>query len=185
MKEFFEVLETQLVVIVRKDLKLCEAVVKMRVGEKIYMDAEHGQGTIEAIDKAFRKILEVVYPDLVRVKFTRFDAKDAGNINEAGAAVKARVIFGMKYNGEELVFAGESPNIVDAACLALEKGYNACLRGLLTKKKTVAAETPAGSGEDMDPEKKEELREYYESLYNFDHIDKKPRKKRQKRAKNQ
>ncbi len=144
MNAFFEVLDTQVLVVMRGYYDLCQATARIKVGGQLQIEAGEGEGPIEALDLAFRKILESVYPALTRVKITRFRVEHTDDIDREGAAAKVRAIIGMRYNGEELVFAGEeSPNIIRSGYSALERGYNACLRRLSAKAETEEVESGA------------------------------------------
>jgi len=94
-----------------------EAVIKLRVGDKIEHTAAEGNGPVNALDNALRKALLQFYPHLSNTKLTDYKVRvvDAGE----GTGAKVRVL--IETTDQESIWntVGVSENIIEASWKAL------------------------------------------------------------------
>lgn len=134
----------------RRDQKesICEATVKVRVGETVHHEVAEGDGPVNALDKALRKALVKSFPALNQVQLTDYKVRIletapeiAGLMRDlkrssssptsqsaannalrilAGTAAKTRVLIqSSNVNGENWGTVGVSENIIEASLEAL------------------------------------------------------------------
>jgi 2-isopropylmalate synthase len=103
----------------RRDTKesVCEATVKVRVGNKTAHTVAEGDGPVNALDGALRRALMSFFPKLKAVKLTDYkvrilDGKD-------GTAAKTRVLIVSSDGNREWGTVGVSENIIEASLQAL------------------------------------------------------------------
>lgn len=94
-----------------------EAVIKLRVGERIEHTAAEGNGPVNALDNALRKALLQFYPQLAETKLSDYKVRvvDAGE----GTSAKVRVLIETKDGESEWSTVGVSENIIEASWQAL------------------------------------------------------------------
>jgi 2-isopropylmalate synthase len=102
-----------------------EAVVRVHVGgrERLEVADAAGNGPVYALDRALRRALEPVYPEIGDIKLTDFRVRIlAAN---TGTAAKPRVLIRSQdaRDGQEWSTLGVSPNIIEASTQALVDGY--------------------------------------------------------------
>lgn len=98
--------------------KNSEAIIKVRVGNKITMSVAEGNGPINALDKALRKALSRRYPILKNIKLTDYKVRILTPF--AGSKAVTRVqIESSDDKGNKWTTIGVSENIVDASFNAL------------------------------------------------------------------
>lgn len=135
----FEAAEASLALLIRKTLKkqelpfkvegyhvsirgnnghsVCEATVKVRVGDKTAHTVAEGDGPVNALDGALRQALGKFFPKLNQVQLTDYKVRiiDTGT----GTAAKTRVLITSSGGGKEWGTVGVSENIITASLQAL------------------------------------------------------------------
>lgn len=96
---------------------LSEATVKLEVGGRQFMTVEEGNGPVNALDAALRKVLLPVYPQLADVRLVDYKVR----ILTPGDGTRAvtRVMIESAVNGDNWSTVGVSTNIIDASYRAL------------------------------------------------------------------
>ena len=94
-----------------------EAIIKLKVGEKLWFDAAEGHGPVNALDSALRKALLDTYPCLADMKLMDYKVRvvDSG----AGTAASIRVNIESGDEDESWGTIGVSENIIEASWRAL------------------------------------------------------------------
>ena len=112
----------------RRDQKesICEATVRVRVGDKIHHEVAEGDGPVNALDQALRKALVKSFPQLKQVVLTDYKVRildnktrQSENAGEAGTAAKTRVLITSSNGQREWGTVGLSENIIEASLQAL------------------------------------------------------------------
>jgi 2-isopropylmalate synthase len=96
---------------------LCEATVKVRVGERLAHTVAEGDGPVNALDSALRAALVGFYPELKDVKLTDYKVRILESAT--GTAAKTRVLIASSSGREEWGTVGVSGNIIEASLQAL------------------------------------------------------------------
>jgi len=96
---------------------VCEATVKLRVGDKVEHVVGEGDGPVNALDAALRKSLENFYPSVKAVRLIDYKVR----VVNAGAGTAARVRVIIQSRDEHSVWGtvGCSENIIEASWQAL------------------------------------------------------------------
>ncbi|MGF1640026.1 MAG: citramalate synthase [Rhodospirillales bacterium] len=97
---------------------LSEATVKMEVGNRPYMTVEEGNGPVNALDAALRKVLIPVYPQLETVRLVDYKVRIL-TPGDGTRAVTRVMIESAAERGEHWSTVGVSTNIIDASYMAL------------------------------------------------------------------
>jgi 2-isopropylmalate synthase len=135
----FEAAEASLALLIRKTLKheeapfkvdayhvsmrrdgaasVCEATIKVRVGEKRAHTVAEGDGPVNALDSALRAALIKFYPALERVQLTDYKVRILDSTT--GTASKTRVLIETSDGKDEWGTVGVSENIIEASLQAL------------------------------------------------------------------
>ena len=94
-----------------------QAVVKVKVGGESAITAAEGEGPVNALDKALRKVLEQFYPTLKSVHLTDYKVRvlDSGS----ATASKVRVLIESTDGQDSWSTIGVSKDIIEASWLAL------------------------------------------------------------------
>jgi 2-isopropylmalate synthase len=93
------------------------AVVKVKVGGESAITAAEGEGPVNALDRALRKVLEQFYPALKRVHLTDYKVRV---LDSAGAtASKVRVLIESTDGNRSWTTIGVSRDIIEASWFAL------------------------------------------------------------------
>ena len=103
----------------RRDDKesVCEATVKIRVGNKRAQTVAEGDGPVNALDGALRLALAKFFPKLKRVMLTDYKVRILDGV--AGTAAKTRVLIQSTDGKREWGTVGVSENIIEASLQAL------------------------------------------------------------------
>jgi len=103
----------------RRDQKesICEATVKVRVGEKISHTVAEGDGPVNALDAALRRALVEFFPKLKAVALTDYKVRIINGTT--GTAAKTRVLITSTDGVREWGTVGVSENIIEASLEAL------------------------------------------------------------------
>lgn len=114
----FELIDFSVFVQHREDRGLCaDAMVKVRVGDKLLHTAAEGNGPVNALDIALRKALLDVYPSLADVNLADYKVRILDSQNGTGATV--RVLIDTEQGPKRWSTVGASTNIIDASWQAL------------------------------------------------------------------
>ncbi len=106
-----------------------EATVKVRVGDEVIHTAGEGNGPVNALDDAVRKVLAGFYPALRDVHLLDYKVRIVDG--SAGTSATTRVTIESGDGHESWTTVGSSANIVEASWLALSDSLEyAILRGL-------------------------------------------------------
>ena len=103
----------------RRDQKesICEATVRVRVGDKIAHTVAEGDGPVNALDGALRRALVSFFPKLKRVELTDYKVRIIEG--RSGTAAKTRVLINSTDGRREWGTVGVSENIIEASLQAL------------------------------------------------------------------
>jgi 2-isopropylmalate synthase len=94
-----------------------EAMVKMRVGEQLFITADEGNGPVNALDGAIRKALVQFYPSIHSIHLVDYKVRIIDS--EAGTAAKVRVLIESTDGDETWTTVGSSSDVIEASWLAL------------------------------------------------------------------
>ena len=94
-----------------------KAHVKLKVKGKSYKAVGQGDGPVNALDSALRKVLEKIYPAIKSVKLTDYKVRVLDS--EAGTAAKVRVIVESADETKSWGTVGVSTNVIEASWKAL------------------------------------------------------------------
>jgi 2-isopropylmalate synthase len=103
----------------RRDGKnsICEATVKVRVGDESSHTVAEGDGPVNALDSALRLALAKFYPEVGKVQLTDYKVRILDSAT--GTAAKTRVLIESTDGKEEWGTVGVSYNIIEASLQAL------------------------------------------------------------------
>jgi 2-isopropylmalate synthase len=96
---------------------ICEATIKVRVGEEQAHIVAEGDGPVNALDTALRTALVKFYPQLKNVQLTDYKVRILDTTT--GTAAKTRVLIESTDGKEEWGTVGASDNIIEASLQAL------------------------------------------------------------------
>jgi len=117
-KPFFELMQYNIEIIQKSEENfIVKAKMKIKVNDKSYESEAIGDGPINALDGALRKVLEGIYPKLKSVKLTDYRVRVLDS--KAGTAARVRVIIESSDEGRSWGTVGVSTNVVEASYLAL------------------------------------------------------------------
>ena len=105
---------------------VCEATVKLYVGEVPEYTVAEGHGVVNALDKALRKALRPFYPEISTVSLVDYKVRII-NGHDATAA-KTRVLIVSTDGTENWGTVGVSENIIEASWIALVDGIDLFLQ---------------------------------------------------------
>ncbi|HEY6166895.1 MAG TPA: alpha-isopropylmalate synthase regulatory domain-containing protein, partial [Verrucomicrobiae bacterium] len=103
----------------RRDAKesVCEATVRVRVGDVVHHTVAEGDGPVNALDGALRSALVKSFPQLKQVKLTDYKVRILDTAT--GTAAKTRVLIASTDGRREWGTVGVSENIIEASLQAL------------------------------------------------------------------
>ncbi|MBM3876299.1 MAG: citramalate synthase [Verrucomicrobia bacterium] len=103
----------------RRDAKesVCEATVRVRVGDVVHHTVSEGDGPVNALDGALRTALAKSFPQLKRVTLTDYKVRILDGV--AGTGAKTRVLITSTDGRREWGTVGVSENIIEASLQAL------------------------------------------------------------------
>jgi len=96
---------------------VCEALIKVRVGNEVEHTAAEGNGPVNALDKALRKALEKFYPALRKMVLSDYKVRVLDGFDGTGA--KVRVLITSRDDDGSWNTVGVSNNIIEASWKAL------------------------------------------------------------------
>src|SRR6185295_11360848 len=99
------------------EISVCEATIKVKVGDELAHTVAEGDGPINALDVALRTALIRFYPDLKKVALTDYKVRILES--STGTAAKTRVLIESTDGKTDWGTVGVSDNIIDASWHAL------------------------------------------------------------------
>jgi 2-isopropylmalate synthase len=96
---------------------ISEAMVKLRVGERVLITADEGNGPVNALDGAVRKALGESYPEIHSIHLVDYKVRNIDSAAGTGASV--RVLIESTDGLETWTTVGSSTDIIEASWLAL------------------------------------------------------------------
>ena len=96
---------------------ICEATIKVRVGEDASHTVAEGDGPVNALDSALRAALSKFFPQVKKVTLTDYKVRILDSAT--GTAAKTRVLIESSDGKEEWGTVGVSDNIIEASLQAL------------------------------------------------------------------
>ena len=96
---------------------ICEATIKVRVGEQAAHTVAEGDGPVNALDKALRAALVKFYPQLKKVVLTDYKVRILETAT--GTSARTRVLIQSSAGREEWGTVGVNDNIIEASLQAL------------------------------------------------------------------
>ncbi len=96
---------------------ISEAMVKLRVGERVLITADEGNGPVNALDGAVRKALGESYPDIHSIHLVDYKVRIIDSAAGTGASV--RVLIESTDGKDTWTTVGSSTDIIEASWLAL------------------------------------------------------------------
>lgn len=98
-----------------------EAIVKLYVNGERKVEVGEGNGPVNALDRALRKALEPLFPELTKITLSDYRVRVFGR--EKGTQAKTRVFMEFNRGQKSWGTVGVSENIVEASWQALIEGY--------------------------------------------------------------
>ena len=118
VKEFFRLENLRVVVNKESDKKVStEAIIKLRVKNRVEHTAAEGDGPVNALDNALRKALTQFYPSLSEMHLSDFKVRVLGE--KEGTASQVRVLIQSQDEKDSWNTMGVSENIIEASWQAL------------------------------------------------------------------
>ncbi|MGA2246882.1 MAG: citramalate synthase [Verrucomicrobiota bacterium] len=96
---------------------ICEATVRVRVGDKVAHTVAEGDGPVNALDAALRLALVKFFPSLKAIELTDYKVRIINGTT--GTAAKTRVLIASSNHKHEWGTVGVSQNIIEASLEAL------------------------------------------------------------------
>ena len=101
----------------RNNPSLCQATIKISVGDEEELTAAEGNGPVNALDNALRKALIKFYPQIGEMQLVDFKVRIVEG--SEGTAAKVKVLFDTRDQEEMWSTIGVSENIIEASWQAL------------------------------------------------------------------
>jgi 2-isopropylmalate synthase len=118
----FELLDAMVVIEQRRDVPvLAEATVKLRVYDEIVHTVAEGIGPVDALDKALRKALVPIYPQLAEVQLADYKVRILDE--QSATAAITRVLIEAARGDQRWSTIGCSANIIEASWQALVDSF--------------------------------------------------------------
>jgi 2-isopropylmalate synthase len=122
-RPFFEVLESKVVIQNGREIKAVDqAVMKVLVGDETEQTVADGDGPVNALDKALRKVLLHFYPAIRSIRL--IDYKVRVLEEKSGTSAKVRVLIESSDGQKSWGTVGVSTNIIEASLQALNDSIN-------------------------------------------------------------
>ncbi|MEY3277238.1 MAG: hypothetical protein RL153_2506 [Verrucomicrobiota bacterium] len=106
---------------------VCEATVKVRVGDAVHHTVADGDGPVNALDSALRAALSRSFPRIGKVRLTDYKVRILDGV--AGTAARTRVLITSTDGSREWGTVGVSTNIIAASLHALVESMEHALGG--------------------------------------------------------
>jgi 2-isopropylmalate synthase len=124
-RAFYEVLDFQVLCQRPEDVTSTVATIKVRVGSKVEITAAEGDGPVNALDCALRRVLTLFYPQLQRMRLVDFKVRVVDS--DGGTASRVRVHIRSSDGRRTFGTVGVSTSILQAAWMALVDSIDAML----------------------------------------------------------
>lgn len=124
-RSFYEVLDFQVFCQRPEDVTSTVATIKVRVGNQVEITAAEGDGPVNALDCALRRVLTIFYPQLQKLKLVDFKVRVVDS--EGGTACRVRVYIRSTDGEHTFGTVGVSTSILQAAWMALVDSIDAML----------------------------------------------------------
>ena len=124
-RSFYEVLDFQVFCQRPEDITCTVATIKVRVGNQVEITAAEGDGPVNALDCALRRVLTIFYPQLKRLKLVDFKVRVVDS--DGGTASRVRVYIRSTDGEHTFGTVGVSTSILQAAWTALVDSIDAML----------------------------------------------------------
>jgi 2-isopropylmalate synthase len=122
----FEVIDYLALVEQREGQALvCEATVKVRIGEVVVHTAADGNGPVNALDAALRKALSPTFPETATTQLHDYKVRVLDG--HGGTAAAVRVLIESGDHERRWSTVGCSTNIIEASCVALADAFEYCI----------------------------------------------------------
>ncbi|MCG8375524.1 MAG: citramalate synthase [Chlorobiales bacterium] len=122
-KPFFEILESKVHIESGKNREpVDQAILKIEVNDEIEMTAADGDGPVNALDKALRKVLRGFYPSIRNIRLVDYKVRVLEE--KKGTSAKVRVLIETGDGHSTWSTVGVSTNIIDASLQALSDSIN-------------------------------------------------------------
>jgi 2-isopropylmalate synthase len=108
-----------------------EATVKLKVKGEVKHEASNGDGPVNALDLATRKILVLAYPEVEKITSLDFWSRDVDI--QSGAAALVEVLIILSDGKTEWMARAKTKDIIEATWIALEECYKRALSSLTEK----------------------------------------------------
>ena len=105
----------------QRGFETCEATVKLEIGGERFYTVEEGDGPVNALDRALRKALSSIYPEIDRVSLCDYKVRIIDS--NTGTAAKTRVLIESTDGETHWGTVGVSTNIIDASWAALVDSF--------------------------------------------------------------
>jgi 2-isopropylmalate synthase len=105
----------------QRGFETCEATVKLEIGGERFYTVEEGDGPVNALDRALRKALSAIYPEIDRVSLCDYKVRIIDS--NTGTAAKTRVLIESTDGENHWGTVGVSFNIIDASWAALVDSF--------------------------------------------------------------
>lgn len=105
---------------------VCEATVKLEVGDEASFTVSQGHGVVNALDGALRKALQPFFPELEKVQLVDYKVRIIDG--EEATAAKTRVLIVHTDGADTWETVGVSSSIIEASWLALSDGLDLFLQ---------------------------------------------------------
>jgi 2-isopropylmalate synthase len=106
---------------------VCEATVKVRVGDVVHHTVADGDGPVNALDGALRSALAQSFPRIAKVRLTDYKVRILDGV--AGTAARTRVLITSTDGSREWGTVGVSENIIAASLHALVDAMEYAIAG--------------------------------------------------------
>ncbi|MBL6956600.1 MAG: citramalate synthase [Chlorobium phaeobacteroides] len=122
-KPFFEILESKVHIESGKNREpVDQAILKIEVNDEIEMTAADGDGPVNALDKALRKVLRGFFPSIRAIRLVDYKVRVLEE--RKGTSAKVRVLIQTSDGHTTWSTVGVSTNIIDASLQALSDSLN-------------------------------------------------------------
>jgi len=125
------------------DHSICEATVKVRVGDRQAHTVAEGDGPVNALDGALRQALGKIFPSLRKVRLIDYKVRILDS--RSGTAAKTRVLIESSDGRRRWGTVGVSENIIEASLKALVDSMEYALLMQPLRRRTTSEEDQAQS----------------------------------------
>lgn len=127
---YFEVIDahisTRIPVNGSKEKPVSKGIVKLQIGKKEERVVVKLSGSVNALDGALRKALEVFFPCVEGVKRVDYTSQRANGREDSEAPVKVFIVFSDKHGN--WTTDGTSSDVISASFYALVEGFNEAIK---------------------------------------------------------